>query len=598
MNKKGFVFVESIVVLVVVALSLAMLLSSYSLVQRKTKEKEFYDKSSDKYLLYAISDLGTSDTCSYSIRCKNGDTYEDTINFRADVDYYNKNGHENEFYCKKTKLGRILYSCEDVLRSMQVRSIYVVKDVSSALRSSSATSIYDNGVIEYMKTLKKCNDENTTGTAKRNNSCAYPIAYMIGVFDRGNNDLYYASINLSGNVNSEARPQVDPVETIDLADNTFNVTYFTNGGTACDPANKVVTYDEEYGNLCETTRTGHDFQGWYLEPEYVYRVDSTTIVKTASNHTLYAKWEPKEYYITYNSKDGSECVPNSKLVKYYKKYDTLCTTTRTGYQFGGWYTEDAYTNVVTSDTTVTTASDHTLYAKWNGNSYTISYGNMSGANYGTNHPESANYDVAFTVNNPSKTGHTFTGWNITGMDNDTHTYGSNTTNNSSISGTKETSFKNLRSTAGTVTFTAGWSINTYTITYAGMDGATYGTNHPTSATYNTAFTVNNPSKSGYRFDGWNITGLENGITHTYGSSTNSGTSISGTKETSFKNLRATSGTVTFTATWSTSGGCKLAATTGQCDAAYCFDANYWPGGSQSDYWAYTDDTGACYCCLH
>ena len=37
MKKDGFVFVESIVVLVVVALSLAMLISSYSLVTRKTK---------------------------------------------------------------------------------------------------------------------------------------------------------------------------------------------------------------------------------------------------------------------------------------------------------------------------------------------------------------------------------------------------------------------------------------------------------------------------------------------------------------------------------------------------------------------------------
>ena len=69
MKKKGFVFVESIVVLMVVALSLTVLISSYSLVTRKTKEKEHYDKASDKYLLYAISKLGTDDKCNYSISC-------------------------------------------------------------------------------------------------------------------------------------------------------------------------------------------------------------------------------------------------------------------------------------------------------------------------------------------------------------------------------------------------------------------------------------------------------------------------------------------------------------------------------------------------
>ena len=289
MKKNGFVFVESIVVLVIVALSLAMLLTSYSLVQRKTKEKEYYDKSSDKYLLYAISDLGTDDICSYSIRCKSGGVVEDTINFRADVEPKDKNGNDNPYYCKNTKLGRILYSCDEVLKSMQIRSVYVVKDVSAALRSNSATTIYDNGVIEYMKTLKKCNDVNTSGTAARNTSCDQPISYMIGVFERGNNDLYYASINLSGKVDEESKPKPE-TPTIELKDNEFLVTYFATGGSACDPASFTVTYDKPYGTLCETSRTGYTFKGWYLEPEYVYRVDASTIVKTARNHTLYAKW--------------------------------------------------------------------------------------------------------------------------------------------------------------------------------------------------------------------------------------------------------------------------------------------------------------------
>ena len=84
---------------------------------------------------------------------------------------------------------------------------------------------------------------------------------------------------------------------------------------------------------------------------------------------------------------------------------------------------------------------------------------MDGASYGTNHPTSATYDTSFTVNNPTKTGHTFTGWKITNMDSVTHYYGSSTTTNTSINSTKETSYKNLRSTSGTVTFTAQWKAN-------------------------------------------------------------------------------------------------------------------------------------------
>ena len=82
-----------------------------------------------------------------------------------------------------------------------------------------------------------------------------------------------------------------------------------------------------------------------------------------------------------------------------------------------------------------------------------------------------------------------------------------------------------------------------------MNSGTHGTNHPGTGTYDSTFTINNPTRSGYTFKGWNITGMQDGITHTYGSSTSTGTSLNYITATSFKNLRATSGTVTFSAQW-------------------------------------------------
>ncbi|MBR4177731.1 MAG: InlB B-repeat-containing protein [Bacilli bacterium] len=490
MKRNGFVFVESIVVLVVVALSLAMLLSSYSLVQRKTKEKEYYDKSSDKYLLYAISDLGTDDTCSYSIRCKNGDTVDTTINFRADVDEFTKNGPANPYFCKNTKLGRILYSCDEVLKSMQVRSIYVVKDISSALKSPDATNIYDNGVIEYMKTLKKCNDENTTGSAKRNQTCSSPIAYMIGVFERGNNDLYYASINLSGNVDSESRPNPEPDDddAIELVDNKFKVTYFRNGGSACNPEYKMVTYDEEYGNLCETSRTGRTFKGWYLEPELVYRIDPTTIVKTARNHTLYAKWESNSAYITY---EGASCIPATKLVKFAEAYGTLCSPSKEGYQFGGWYLESALSTLVNENTSVSVEGDHTLYAKWNPNRYTIKFaGNNNTGGSTANATCYYNSPCTLTTNGFTRDGYVFDGWSYNGS-----TYDNGATINSNLTSTNNAQ----------LTFTARWkSTDPFKFAYNGafrvIDGSTT-RDYEAKASGTTTVTISNKNWKVYLYTG-------------------------------------------------------------------------------------------------
>lgn len=96
----------------------------------------------------------------------------------------------------------------------------------------------------------------------------------------------------------------------------------------------------------------------------------------------------------------------------------------------------------------------------------------------------------------------------------------------------------------TVDLYARWQANNYKIAY-NLDGGTYGTSHPTSADYDTIVTIDNPSKAGYTFTGWTITGYD---------STASGHNASAWTEetgTSYKNLTATDGaTVTFTATWS------------------------------------------------
>ena len=195
MKKNGFIFIESIVVLVVVALSLAMLISSYSLVTRKTKEKEMYDKASDKYLLYAISNLGTDELCNYGIECSSvsGSTFKydsPKITFRAD--------RTGTYACGNSKLGKILVECDQVFDEMDIVHIYVVENIVKDLYDNCSTAkcsvnFYDSGTLEYMKSLKKCNDTNFD---KNSTSCSDPIKYMIGVFERENGELHYASIEI------------------------------------------------------------------------------------------------------------------------------------------------------------------------------------------------------------------------------------------------------------------------------------------------------------------------------------------------------------------------------------------------------------------
>ena len=200
MKKDGFVFLESVVVLVVVALSLAMMISSYSLITRKTKEKEYYNKASDKYLLYAISNLGTDDICNYSISCNITSDPRDVRNY--------VNFHATIGNCETTKVGKIMYDCKSVFSEMNLAHLYVVENIIDELynvgkdrnhdgvinTSDNVLNFYDNGTIEYMKTLTKCRE----GYDKSTNppTCTKPVSYLIGVFERGSNDYYYAAIEI------------------------------------------------------------------------------------------------------------------------------------------------------------------------------------------------------------------------------------------------------------------------------------------------------------------------------------------------------------------------------------------------------------------
>ena len=187
------------------------------------------------------------------------------------------------------------------------------------------------------------------------------------------------------------------------------------------------------------------------------------------------------------------------------------------------------------------------------NTYTISY-TLNGGSRGTNHPTSGTYGTAFTVDNPTHSHATFAGWNITGMDSVTHTYGSSTTTATSISSTNATSFTNLRASSGTVTFKATWTCdtgyngtscgaNTYTVKYdsnkpSTATGSISGSTADSSHTYGTAkaLTTNGYTLTGWTFAGWNTKA--------------DGTGTSYADKASVSNLTTTNGgTVTLYAKW-------------------------------------------------
>jgi len=68
--------------------------------------------------------------------------------------------------------------------------------------------------------------------------------------------------------------------------------------------------------------------------------------------------------VTYNVNGGNTLTPGSKTVTVGDTYGALPDPTRTGHTFAGWFTSETGGTQVTSGTTVTQTSNHTIWARW------------------------------------------------------------------------------------------------------------------------------------------------------------------------------------------------------------------------------------------
>ena len=147
----------------------------------------------------------------------------------------------------------------------------------------------------------------------------------------------------------------------------FTVTFKYKNGDS--DTTKKVTYASTYGNLPEPEWTGYSFNGWYTEETNGVKIISSTPVTITSDQTLYAHWDANSYTVTLEPGTNGSVSPNTKTVYYNSTYGTLPDASKTGYKFKEWRLDKNISSTkVTSSTTVTIASDHTLYAVYEGDS--------------------------------------------------------------------------------------------------------------------------------------------------------------------------------------------------------------------------------------
>jgi len=297
----------------------------------------------------------------------------------------------------------------------------------------------------------------------------------------GDTDNYF--MWLDGNGNSYEPGGSVPADVTELTVQwtapIYAVTLNTNGGTINN--GNVTEYIYGVGATLPTaddmTYTGHTFKGWYdnegLTGDPVTAIGGTEM----GNKEYWAKWEINQYTITFDTAGGSAIAPITQ--DYGIAITAPADPTREGYTFAGWDTAIPATMP---------AHNMTITAQWTVNQYTITYDLDGGTAEGNPDTYTVETD-AFTLKNPTRPGYTFTGWSgtgLTGEDNLTVTIPKGSTGNRS--------------------YTAHWSLNTYSITYD-LDGGTASGNPDFYTVESSTITLNPPTRTGYTFIGWSGTDL-------------------------------------------------------------------------------------------
>lgn len=274
--------------------------------------------------------------------------------------------------------------------------------------------------------------------------------------------------------------------------NNYTFTFDANGGKGTPEPQIKLHNRPMYINKNIPVRDGYEFIGWSTNPNAkgisMYGAGGRVEDTINQDMYLYAVWNEKWFYITYDTNGGTGYIPIT--TQFADRAETIRTQTptKTGYQFMGWATKkDATVAEYQPGDKITVFVNTTLYAVWALPTYTITYDASGGT--GAPEPQIKNQSQNITLSSivPTKEGDTFLGWAYVRGGSPVYQPGDILSENRSF------------------TLFAAWKSDqkTYTVTFMDWDGKVLASQ--TVGEGQAAVAPASPSRTGYKFRGWDKT---------------------------------------------------------------------------------------------
>ena len=299
---------------------------------------------------------------------------------------------------------------------------------------------------------------------------------------------------------------------------SHTLTYDGNGATGGSMSpHSIIEGATDTLHLNQYTRTGYTFAGWALNPggSALY-IDGDNYTMGTANATIYAKWNPIVYTISYNGNGAT----SGMTVNSTHSYDVAKTLnnngySRTGYSFLGWATSSSATvpqyanqqSVVNLTNVAGTVI--TFYAVWTPSTYNLVFNANGGIGTMANQPIVYLQSASIRLNTFTMIGRSFAGWATSQANAEAGivAYANGATYNMSTPESK--------------ILYAVWTPNTYTLNYYPNATGVTGSMSSQNMVFGQTYTLNSNAfaKTGYGFIGWaetpgGIKAYDNGATYT------------------------------------------------------------------------------------
>lgn len=253
----------------------------------------------------------------------------------------------------------------------------------------------------------------------------------------------------------------------------YKITFETNGGT------QVSTQAVTEGKATiptAPTKEHYTFENWYSDESLTTVFDFESEI--TSDITLYAKWTPVKYTVSFDTNGGSEIKALS--VDYNTKATAPTAPTKEHYVFDKWYSDKNLSVEFSFDTAIT--GNITLYAGWNLAKYTVTFDTNGGKPIES---KSVEYNSCATEPSaPEKENNVFMGWYT------------------DSACTSEYDFS--KAVTGDITLYAKWAAKdtTWTVTFETNGGKAIESKNVEKG--KTVTKPADPIKEGYKFLGWYV----------------------------------------------------------------------------------------------